>query len=547
MEYKWWENCFVYQIYPKSFKDTTDSGMGDIRGITEKLDYLKWLGIGALWLCPIYDSPQIDNGYDIRDYEKISTIYGSEKDFEELLREAHEKDIRIIMDLVVNHTSSEHIWFKKALEDKDSPYRDWYIWRKGKDGKEPNNWSSFFTPSAWAQDKNSNEWYLHLFAEEQPDLNWENPDLRQNIYSMINNWFDKGVDGFRMDVITLIAKDQNMPDAEGIPNSNGYVFGSDYFAIQPKIHEYLQEMRNKCFAGRNVMCVGEGTCASIEEADRLTRNEKELDQIFQFDLLDIDSEGCKWNSVEFSPSRFKAVLDAQQRTIRWNTLFLGNHDQPRVVSRFGSTASPLLRKASSKLLALVEYMAKGTPYLYQGEEIGMANFPFNDQSQLRDIESLNYLASMIIQGREAEGWQAILKHGRDNARTPMQWNAEEGAGFTDGIPWIAINPDHTNWNVEDEMKDPDSVLNFYRLLIRTKTNSETLTYGDYIPLKIIKETIISYMRIKDNATYKVIANMSGDKVDIDLNLNKYEVILNTRNCIEKHSLEAYQGLLLREV
>lgn len=353
MDRKWWKESIVYQIYPRSFQDSNGDGIGDLRGIIEKLDYLKWLGIGAIWLNPIYESPNDDMGYDISNYETILKEYGTREDFTELLEEAHQRGIRIIMDLVVNHSSDEHAWFVESRKSKDNPYRDYYIWRPGKDGMEPNNWSSFFTPSAWKYDKASREYYLHLFSEKQPDLNWENPMVREKIYKMINRWLDIGVDGFRMDVINLIAKKEGLPDGKGRKGENGYTFSPEHFANQPKLHEYLKEMRKTCFEGRDCMCVGETPFVTPELAQTfINPSEQEMDMIFQFELMDIDSgKSGKWEIVDYDIFKFKDIISQWQKATKagWGSLFWSNHDQPRPVSRFGSVDRKILHgKASIK-------------------------------------------------------------------------------------------------------------------------------------------------------------------------------------------------------
>lgn len=415
---QWWKERVFYQIYPRSFQDSNGDGIGDLRGIIRRLDYLKWLGIGAVWLCPIYDSPNADMGYDIRDYEKIMEEFGTMEDFDALLEGLHRRDIKLIMDLVVNHSSDEHKWFIESRKDKTNPYRDYYIWRDGKDGREPNNWASFFAPSAWSYDEQTDQWYLHLFSEKQPDLNWENENMRRDVFHMMNRWFDKGVDGFRMDVISIIAKHPALPDGPG----DGYVFTPEYFAFQPKLHEYLREMRQACLDGRECMCVGETSFVNTRNANSVVGDARELDLLFQFDIMDMDGAGSKWDAIPFDLMKFKEIISAWQQAIDWNTLFWGNHDQPRIVSRFGSTESEELRVHSAKMLAVAMYLLRGTPFLYQGEEIGMTNMPFERVEQLRDIESLSLLKEAEKAGRTAWAWNGIRKKGRDNARTPMQWD-----------------------------------------------------------------------------------------------------------------------------
>ena len=500
----WWRERVFYQIYPRSFQDSNGDGIGDLQGIISRLDYLKWLGIGAIWLCPVYDSPNADMGYDIRDYEKIMTEFGTMDDFDRLLAELHKRDIKLIMDLVVNHSSDEHAWFVESRKSKENPCRDYYIWRDGKNGKEPNNWASFFTPSAWSYDEHTNQWYLHLFSEKQPDLNWENPGLREEIYAMINRWLDKGVDGFRMDVISLLAKAPGLPDGKG----EGYVFAPEYFAFQPKLHEYLREMRQRCFDGRDCMCVGETTFVNTQNANSIVGDGRELDLLFQFDIMDLDGQDGKWNVIPFDLAKLKKTVAAWQKAIDWNTLFWGNHDQPRVVSRFGSTATQALRVQSAKMLAVAMYLLRGTPFLYQGEEIGMTNFPFTDESQLRDIESINLLSQAKAEGREAWAWNGILHKGRDNARTPMQWEDAPHAGFTTGMPWIAVNPNYHRINVRRAQADPDSILNFYRALLALRQRTPALCEGTLRLLLPEHPQLLVYERACEDAHVVVCCNFS---------------------------------------
>lgn len=518
MENKWWQKRVFYQIYPRSFSDSNGDGIGDINGIISKLDYLKWLGIGAIWLCPVYDSPNEDMGYDIRNYEAIMQEFGTMDDFKNLLSELHKRDIKLVMDLVVNHTSDEHKWFVEARKDTSSKYRNYYIWRKGKDGKEPNNWSSFFTPSAWTYDKESDEWYLHLFAEKQPDLNWENADMRNEIYRMINHWFDLGVDGFRMDVISLIAKAPGLPNAKG----DGYNMAPEYFAFQPKLHDYLREMRKECFDGRDCMCVGETTFVNTGNANTVVGDGRELDMLFQFDLMDIDGENTKWNLKPFDIKEFKKIIDKWQKAIKWNTLFWSNHDQPRVVSRFGSTENYDSWKASAKMLAVAMYLLKGTPFIYQGEEIGMTNYPFIDETQLRDIESINLLSQSS--NRKDWAWKGILAKGRDNARTPIQWDDSINAGFSEVEPWINVNQNYKEINVNSQINDDDSILNFYRMLIDFRINNNTIINGDYKQILIDDERIFAYERTLNNEKITVYCNFSKEEVTLNVEDNRKSII-----------------------
>ena len=510
MSAAWWKERVFYQIYPRSFQDSDGDGIGDIPGILSRLDYLKWLGIGAVWLCPVYDSPNADMGYDIRDYEKIMAEFGSMEDFDRLVSELHKRDIKLIMDLVVNHSSDEHAWFVESRKSRDNPCRDYYIWRDGREGKEPNNWASFFTSSAWTYDAQTEQWYLHLFSEKQPDLNWENPRLRGEIYGMMNRWFDRGVDGFRMDVISLLAKAPGLPDGKG----EGYVFAPEAFAFQPKLHEYLREMRQRCFDGRDCMCVGETTFVNTENANSVLADGRELDLLFQFDIMDIDGRNGKWNVIPFDLVRLKQIVARWQEAIDWNTLFWGNHDQPRVVSRFGSTVTEEARVQSAKMLAAAMYLLRGTPFLYQGEEIGMTNFPFTQPSQLRDVESINLLTQAEKDGRTDWAWNGILRKGRDNARTPMQWDATENAGFTDGAPWIGVSPNYPAVNVERAMADENSILHFYRRLIALRAGSETLKYGDFHMLLPDDPHVFTYERSLRGERVIVCCNFSDRPVPL---------------------------------
>lgn len=543
----WWKERVFYQIYPRSFQDSNGDGIGDLRGIISRLDYLKSLGVGAVWLCPVYDSPNADMGYDIRDYEKIMTEFGTMEDFDELLRELHSRDIKLVMDLVVNHSSDEHRWFAESRSSRDNPYRDYYIWRDGKNGREPNNWASFFTPSAWSYDEGTGQWYLHLFSEKQPDLNWENPSVREEVYAMMNRWFDRGVDGFRMDVITVIAKAPGLPDGAGAPGAGGYVFSSEHFAFQPRLHEYLREMRRRCFDGRDCMCVGETSFVNTENANRLVGDGRELDLLFQFDIMDMDGEGSKWNAIPLDVPKLKRIIAAWQGAIDWNTLFLGNHDQPRVVSRFGDTGSEELWKRSAKCLATLMYLQRGTPFIYQGEELGMTNAPFETREQLRDVEELNLLALCRNEAELEWAWRGIKAKGRDNARTPMQWSAGENAGFTTGEPWIMLNPNYTDINAEAEEGDPDSILNYYRALIALRNSTPALLRGDWRELLPESGQVVAYARELEGEEYTVLCNLSGESAELPCALSEFgELVLSNMPADpDAKALQPYQALVLR--
>ena len=543
----WWKERVFYQIYPRSFQDSNGDGIGDLRGIISRLDYLKSLGVGAVWLCPVYDSPNADMGYDIRDYEKIMAEFGTMEDFDELLREMHSRDIKLVMDLVVNHSSDEHRWFVESRSSRENPYRDYYIWRDGKDGREPNNWASFFTPSAWSYDEGTGQWYLHLFSEKQPDLNWENPSVREEVYAMMNRWFDRGVDGFRMDVITVIAKAPGLPDGAGAPGAGGYVFSSEHFAFQPRLHEYLREMRRRCFDGRDCMCVGETSFVNTENANSLVGDGRELDLLFQFDIMDMDGEGSKWNAIPLDVPKLKRIIAAWQGAIDWNTLFLGNHDQPRVVSRFGDTGSEELWKRSAKCLATLMYLQRGTPFIYQGEELGMTNAPFETREQLRDVEELNLLALCSSEAELEWAWRGIKAKGRDNARTPMQWSAGENAGFTTGAPWIMLNPNYTEINAEAEECDPDSVLNYYRALIALRNSTPALLRGDWRELLPESAQVVAYARELEGEKYTVLCNLSGESAELPCALSEFgELVLSNMPADpDAKALQPYQALVLR--
>ena len=536
----WWKERVFYEIYPRSFQDSNGDGIGDLRGIISRLDYLQWLGVGAVWLCSIYDSPNADMGYDIRNYESVMAEFGTMEDFDELVSQLHRRDIKLVMDLVVNHTSDEHPWFLEARTAKDSPYRDYYIWRDGKDGREPNNWASFFTPSAWSYDETTEQWYLHLFSEKQPDLNWENPELRQEIYGMMNRWLDRSVDGFRMDVISLLAKHPQLPDGKG----SGYVFSPEYFAFQPRLHDYLREMRRACFDGRDCMCVGETSFVTTQNAGSVVDDGRELDMLFQFDVMDMDSGETKWDARPFDLTRFKQIISAWQVAIGWNTLFWGNHDQPRLVSRFGCTRTETLRRRSATCLATAMYLLRGTPFLYQGEEIGMTNCPFPDISELRDVESLNLLRQAAGSSRMDWAWRGVRSKGRDNARTPMQWDASPNGGFTDGTPWIMVNPNTREINVAAAIRDPDSVLHYYRALLALRRERDVLRYGDFSLLLHEHPQVFAYARTFEGQQIRIYCNFTDRDAPLPEALCKGKVLLTNVNYEKTDVLLPYEAAVV---
>lgn len=536
MTEKWWKERVFYQIYPRSFQDSDGDGIGDIQGIISRLDYLKWLGIGAIWICPLYDSPNEDMGYDIRDYRKIQAEFGTMDDFKDLVYEMHRRDMKLVMDLVVNHTSNQNTWFVESRRSKDSPYHDYYIWKDGSTDTPPNNWGSFFGGSAWTYDSDARQWYLHLFSSSQPDLNWENERMREDLYRMINAWLDDGVDGFRMDVISLIAKNQNYPNA----NRNNALC-PEYYAFQPKMHAYLNEMRKKCFDGRDCMCVGETTFVTTENASSVVGDGSELDMLFQFDLMNIDSDGEKWNIKPLDYRKISEILFSWQHAIGWNTLFLGNHDQPRAVSRFGSVKDKKQWILSAESIAMMMYCLKGTPFIYQGEEIGMTNYPFSGSiNELRDVESINYLNASE---NKALAWSSIRKKGRDNARTPFQWNPNPNAGFTTGTPWISVNPNYPEVNVRNEIQDPDSILSFYRKLIILRNQSECLKYGACIQEQGIDSRIIAYRRKGQKTEYAVLCNISEDTIS-DVEIPEGRVILTNYCHRISRVMQPYECILI---
>jgi len=545
----WWKESAVYQIYPRSFFDSNGDGIGDLNGITQKLDYIASLGVGAVWLNPVYDSPNDDMGYDIRDYEAIMQEFGTIADFDVLLEGLHARGLRLIMDLVVNHSSDEHAWFVESRKSKDNPYREYYIWRDGKDGAEPNNWASFFTPSAWAYDSQSDQWYLHLFSEKQPDLNWQNPAVREEVYAMMNRWFDKGVDGFRMDVINLIDKADGLPCGTGTPSPEGYVFAPEHFADQPRAHEYLREMRHACFDKRDCMCVGETPFSDSKTGfSYVDPKHHELDMIFSFDLMDIDSgKTGKWEIIPWNLSRMKQIIEDWQTALKdgWNSLFWSNHDQPRPVSRFGNVENETLRVRSAKMLGVAMHLLRGTPFIYQGEELGMTNVPFRRIDDLRDLESLNFYRLATARGETEAAWKAILQKGRDNARAPMQWNTDANGGFTSATPWLMVNPNYRAINAEAAERDPDSVLHFYRKLLALRASSETLLYGAFRLIEREHPQIFAYERTLESEIYTIICNMSGEMVRLTKPNAGECVIRNLGSALQEAVLEPYEACVFR--
>ncbi|CAM4015009.1 alpha-glucosidase [Mesobacillus zeae] len=505
MEKKWWKESVVYQIYPRSFMDSNGDGIGDLRGITSKLDYLKKLGVDVIWLSPVYKSPNDDNGYDISDYQDIMDEFGTMEDWSELLEGLHARGMKLMMDLVVNHSSDEHHWFIESRKDKDSPFRDYYIWRQGKDGQEPNNWTSFFSGPAWQYDEETDEYYLHLFSKKQPDLNWENPELRKNIYDMMTWWLEKGVDGFRMDVINLISKVDGLPSAK----EGG---GSEFFMNGPRVHEYLQEMNREVLSKYDVMTVGECPGATVEDAAHYANVENtELNMIFTFEHMDLDSgSGGKWDVQPWKLRDLKDVMTKWQKGLEgqgWNSLYLNNHDQPRMVSRFGNDTA--YRVESAKMLATFLHMMQGTPYIYQGEEIGMTNVRFNLEDY-NDIEIHNMYREKVTEGGADHDkvMEAIHYKGRDNARTPVQWDSSENAGFTKGTPWLKVNPNYKEINAVAALADHDSIFYYYQKLIKLRKEHDIIVYGTYDLILEENEKIYAYTRTLGEEMLLVVCNFT---------------------------------------
>ncbi|ATW46935.1 glycoside hydrolase family 13 protein [Streptomyces peucetius] len=524
----WWTSAVVYQIYPRSFADSNGDGIGDLPGILDRLDHLTGLGVDVLWLSPVNPSPHDDNGYDISDYQDIDPAFGTLDDFDKLLAAVHERGMKLVMDLVVNHTSDEHPWFAEARSAPDSPRRDWYWWRParsgmepGTPGAEPNNWGSAFSGPAWEYDPDSGEYYLHVFSPKQPDLNWENPEVRQAVYAMMRWWLDRGVDGFRMDVINLISKDPALPDGH-TPAHSRYGDGSPYYVCGPRIHEFLQEMHREVFAGREdrLLTVGEMPGVTVEEAKLFTDPARaEVDMVFQFEHVGLDQGDGKFDVRPLRLHDLKASLGRWQAGLNetgWNSLYWNNHDQPRIVSRFGDDG-PRYRERSATMLATVLHLHRGTPYIYQGEELGMTNAAFTSIDDFRDIESLNHYAHAVAGGEDPgqvlEGLRAMS---RDNARTPMQWDASPNAGFTTGEPWIGVHPDHVDINAEAAIADSTSVYHYYRRLIALRHTEPVVAHGDFTPLLPDDERVYAFTRRHESTELLVLGNFTGEPAQVRL-------------------------------
>lgn len=515
MKKTWWKEAIVYQIYPRSFQDSNGDGVGDLPGITSRLEYLRELGVDVIWLSPFYQSPGGDNGYDISDYQAIAPEFGTLEDFDRLLAKAHRLGLRVIIDLVVNHTSKEHFWFRESRKRRDNPYRDYYIWRDGVNGGPPNNWGSCFSGSAWRYDEATGQYYLHTFGDFQPDLNWDNPAVRQEIYKMMRWWCDRGVDGFRMDVISMISKSPQMPDG---PKKEGSVYGSfaPYVINEPHVHEYLQEMNREVLSHYDLLTVGECSGLTVEQAIHYANSEgTELTMAFQFEHMDLDGgETFKWNLRKINLVELKQVLSKWQYGLEgkaWNSLYWCNHDQPRIVSRMGDDRTPEVRERSAKALALCIHMMQGTPFVFQGEELGMTNGCFRSIQDFRDVESINAYHELAEQGTiDPEDMMAYLRYkSRDNARTPMQWKGVPNGGFTTGTPWIGVNPNYHQINAAEQVARQDSVFHFYRRLIALRHSHDIIVYGDYQLLCPESEQIYACTRHWEGKTLLAICNLSG--------------------------------------
>jgi len=534
---RWWQTSCVYQIYPRSFCDANGDGIGDLPGITSKLDHLRDLGVDVVWLSPVYASPNDDNGYDISDYRAIHPDFGTVADFDTMLAAMHERGIRLVMDLVVNHTSDEHPWFRAARSSRDDPHHGWYLWAEpAPGGGPPNDWRSVFGGPAWEWNEATGEYFLHLFSRRQPDLNWDHPAMRAEVHALMRFWLDKGVAGFRMDVIDLIDKPRN---------ADGQV--SQLFVPGPRLAEHLREMRREVLDRYDTLTVGEAPCADPALARLLTDADTgALDMLFQFEHVSLDQHATKWDLKPLDWRAFKRSLSRWQAALAergWNSLYLGNHDQPRAVSRFGDGSA-----AAAKCLALLNHAPRGTPYVYQGDEIGMTNFPFTSIDQCRDIETLNFWREALDQ----RGWTpeqalaAIRAKGRDNARTPMQWSAAPGAGFTRGTPWLAVNPNHGALNVEAQAADPGSVLHFHRRLIALRKQLPALATGGFTPLLDEHAQLFACMRSEGAERLLVVSNVSAEAVPWPGGLDATgELLLSVHGDRPGALLRPWEGLLLR--
>lgn len=555
MKKVWWKEAVVYQIYPRSFMDSNGDGVGDLRGIISKLDYLKELGIDAVWLSPCYKSPNDDNGYDISDYRDIMDEFGTLEDFKELLFEMHKRDIKLVMDLVVNHSSDEHKWFIESRSSKDNPKRDYYIWRDGKNGKTPNNWTSCFGGSAWEYDETTDQYYLHLFSKKQPDLNWENETLRKEVYDMMKYWFDMGIDGFRMDVVSMYSKVPGLPDGKVYGCETDCAIGSEHFTNGPRIHEFMKEINKEVLSKyKDVMTLGEAAGVTIEEAKKYANSdESELSMVFHFEHMGVDAgEGGKWDIKKWKLTDLKKILSKWETELHgkaWNSIYLSNHDQPRMVSRFGSEK---FREESSKMLFTMLLTMEGTPYIYQGEEIGMTNVKFPSIDDYRDIEVKNMWKEYVEHRgySHEEFMKAVHYIARDNNRTPIQWDDSENAGFTTGTPWIGVNPNYKEINVKNTLANKNSIFYYVKELIKLRHENPIAVYGDFKEYMEDSESLYVYERNFEGKTMLVILNFTGEEQNFEIpekfkNMNSKLYISNYENTdkFEKNTLRPYEAIV----
>lgn len=550
----WKKKAIVYEAYVQSFNDSDGDGIGDLPGLIEKLDYIKNLGANVIWLTPIFKSPLVDNGYDIADYEAINPIYGSMNDFKKLLQQAHERDLKIVMDLVVNHTSDQHKWFKESKKNRNNKYSDYYIWRDPKeDGSAPTNLGSAFGGSVWTYVPERNQYYLHLFAKQQPDLNWDNHQVRNDIYQMMKFWLDMGVDGFRMDSISFISKPSKFEDA---PLEDNKEYGAYYYgsANGPHIHEYLREMNQKVLSKYDVISIGETPHTTAREARLFVEPDRhELDMVFQFEHMHVDyGEFGRYSDVTFKMSDLRNSMTSWQNDLSWNSNYLGNHDQPRIVSRFGNDSK--YRKESAKMLAMVSLLQKGTPFIFQGEEIGMTNLHIKNIDELKDLEAHNIYSFLKSKGiSDKDALKMVNRKTRDNARTPMQWNKEQNAGFSSGNPWIEVNPNYLEINVKKDLQDSNSIYRFYQKLLKLRNNNQVLLDGNYDLITPEDSAIFAYTRSSDKDKVAVICSFVPYKVKYELPedfVNKNKVILSNYDDREDMAsntiyLRPYEGVVIK--
>lgn len=544
----WWKEAVAYQIYPRSFSDSNGDGIGDIQGVISKLDYIKELGIDVIWMSPIYQSPNDDNGYDISDYQAIMDEFGTMDDFDQLLEEVHMRGMKLIMDLVINHTSDEHAWFVESRSSKDNAYRDYYIWHPGKNGKEPNNWESIFGGSAWQYDENTEEYYLHVFSRKQPDLNWENPDVRHELYKMVNWWLDKGIDGFRVDAISHIKKVPGFPDLPN-PENKKYVPSFKGHMNRDGIQVFLDELKQNTFHNYDIMTVGEANGVTIDEADEWVGEKNgKFNMIFQFEHLDLwgknTDTGLDIHALKKTMTKWQKGLDG----VGWNALFLENHDQPRSISTWGDSGQ--YREQSAKCLATLYFLMQGTPFIYQGQEIGMTNVQFPSIHDYNDVGMRNYYYNELAEGTPVEAiMEVIWKTGRDNSRTPMQWTGEKNAGFTQGDPWMKVNPNYSDINVEKELNNPNSIYHYYKKLIKLRKEQKVLIYGSYDLILEDHDHVYAYTRTLADETVLIMCNLFSDTVEVKLPVSldskEKELWIGNYTNIEDNILKPYEARVIK--